>query len=109
MKKQAIIAILSLIPAVSMAKISDFNALIGENVKAQSELHNSVQSQLNEARDKVAAEKIRERIVIVENSAGSYNAPTRKDLLAFKKEKTNHRVSEKKQFERLATEIREVE
>ncbi|UXR63520.1 hypothetical protein EZJ49_10580 [Bdellovibrio bacteriovorus] len=110
MKKQALIAVMTLIPAISFAKISDFNALISENTKAQSELHHTVQSNLEATRDKVAAqEKIRERIVVVENSGTSYNAPTRKDLLAFKKEKSNHRASEEKQFERLATEIRGID
>lgn len=109
MKKQVVIAVMTLIPAISFAKISDFNALITDNVKAQSELHHTVQDNLGATREKLAAQNVRERIVVVENSGSSYNAPTRKDLLAFKKEKINHRASEKKQFDRLATEIRSIE
>lgn len=102
MKKQVLVTIISMIPAMSFAKISDFNALITENVKAQDELHSTVKHNINETREAV---NVRERIVVVENSGTSYNAPTSKDLLAFKKEKSNHRASEGKQFERLANEI----
>lgn len=104
MKKQAVIALMTLIPAISFAKISDFNALINENSKAQSELHNTVQANLEASREYASAE-VRERIVVVENSGSSYNAPTKKDLLAFKKEKVSHRASERKQFDRLASEL----
>ncbi|WP_374033111.1 hypothetical protein ACES2I_09580 [Bdellovibrio bacteriovorus] len=109
MKKQVVIAVMTLIPAISFAKISDFNALISENSKAQNELHNTVQHNLEASREQAAAAQVRERIVVVENSGSSYNAPTRKDLLAFKKEKISHRASEEKQFDRLASEIRGME
>ncbi|WII71048.1 hypothetical protein QJS83_11305 [Bdellovibrio sp. 22V] len=105
MKKQVLVTVIAMIPAMSFAKVSDFNALITENVKAQNELHSTVKTNLNEARDAADASAMRERIVIVENSGTSYNATTKKDLLAFKKEKTHHRASEEKQFERLANEI----
>ena len=102
MKKQALIILIALVPAVSFAKVSDFNALITENMNAQSALHNEVQGHVKAAK---ADSNIRERMVFVENTSGSYNAPTRGDMLAFKKEKTFHRASEQKQFERLATEV----
>ncbi|MEK2645532.1 hypothetical protein [Bdellovibrio sp. BCCA] len=105
MKKQLLVTVIAMIPAMSFAKISDFNALISENVKAQNELHSTVKHNLDDARDAVAAAQVRERIVVVENSGVTYNAPTKKDLLAFKKEKRSHRASEGKQFERLASEI----
>ncbi len=101
MKKQIMVAVIALIPSLGFAKISDFNALIAENTKSQNELHNTVQGNLAEARKAEA----RQRIVVVENSGSSYNAPTRKSLLAFKKEKTHHQASESKTFERLAHEI----
>ncbi|KYG61231.1 hypothetical protein [Bdellovibrio bacteriovorus] len=109
MKKQVLVTIIAMIPAVSFAKISDFNALISENVKAQGELHSTVKGNIDEARDQAAAAQVRERIVVVENSGVSYNSPTKKDLLAFKKEKRSHRASESKQFERLASEISSAE
>lgn len=105
MKKQLLITALMLIPAMSFAKVSDFNELISESVKSQNELHSAVQGNMEDARDAAAAAKVRERIVVVENSGVSYNSPSRKDLLAFKKEKRSHRASEEKQFERLANEV----
>ena len=109
MKKQAMIAVMTLIPAVSFAKISDFDAMINDNVKAQSELHTSVKTNLKDAKEETQEARLkdpRERIVVVENSGVSYNAPTKKDMLAFKKERRLHRASEEKQFDRLANEIR---
>lgn len=94
-----------LIPAVSFAKIEDFNALIKENAKAQEDLHTDLKKNMKQTRDVVAEQKKRERIVVVENSGASYNAPTRKGFLAFKKEGSQHKASEKKQFERLANEV----
>jgi hypothetical protein len=109
MKKQLVIAVMTLIPAVSFAKISDFDAMINDNVKAQGELHSTVKTNLHDAKEATeegALNAPREPIVVVENSGVSYNAPTKKDMLAFKKERRNHRASEEKQFDRLANEIR---
>lgn len=104
MKKQVLITFLSLIPAIGFAKVADFDSLISDNVKAQGELHSAVKKNINEARGDVLSNK-RERIVVVETAQTSYNAPTRKDFLAFKKERSFHRPSEDKSFERLATEL----
>lgn len=106
MKKQILVAVLTMIPVMGFAKVSDFNELIKENVKAQNELHSTVKNNVGDARDAVADQKMRERIVVVEKSGQSYHSPTKKDLLAFKKEKSHYRASEQKQFERLANEIR---
>lgn len=108
MRKQLIIAAMTLIPAMSFAKVSDFSEMISENVKAQNELHETVRHNVDDARE-VAAKNVRQRIVVVENSGTSYNAPTRKDMLVFKKEKTDFRASEGKSFERLANEIHSLE
>lgn len=106
MKKQLLVSVMVLIPAISFAKEKvDFGDLISENSRAQSELHSTVKHNLEEAREIAAAVKMRERIVVVENSGVSYNAPTDQELLAFKKERSHHRASEDKQFERLANEI----
>jgi hypothetical protein len=43
--------------------------------------------------------------VIREKVGATIVSPTRKDLMAFKKEKTFHRPSDKKQLERFATEM----
>lgn len=105
MKKQILTAIIAMIPAMSFAKISDFDGLITENAKIQQDLHSKVKHSINGARNVVANSNVRERIVIVENSGQSYNSPTSKNMMAFKKEKTFHRASEEKNFDRLATEI----
>lgn len=106
MKKQVLVTVIAMIPALSFAKVSDFNAMISENMKEQTELHTTVQNNVGDARESAEmAAGVHERIVIVENSKTSYNAPTKKDLLAFKKEKKNFVPSENDQFERLANEI----
>ncbi|HEX7674251.1 MAG TPA: hypothetical protein VF412_08770 [Bdellovibrio sp.] len=103
MKKQLLVTVIAMIPAMSFAKVSDFNAMIAENIKEQNQLHSTVTENVGEARQ---ASNTHERIVIVENNPStSYNAPTKKDLLAFKKEKKNFEPSQKKQLDRLATEI----
>ncbi|MGZ3770538.1 MAG: hypothetical protein ACXVCP_00725 [Bdellovibrio sp.] len=104
MKKQVLVTILMIVPSFGFAKVSDFDSLITENVKAQAELHSTVKNNVRDTRDAVANSN-RERIVVVENPGKSYNAPTKADLLAFKKEKSHYRASEEKQFERLANEI----
>lgn len=106
MKTKALIMILSILPATGFAKISDFNAMISENMKQQSELHGSVKNNVAEARDSVESEGVRKRMVVVDDSKSSYNSPTQKELLAFSKEKKRNTLhEEKKQFGRLATEI----
>ncbi|MFM6928447.1 MAG: hypothetical protein ACKOX6_08275 [Bdellovibrio sp.] len=105
MRKQLLIAAVTLIPAMSFAKIADFSDMIAENVKAQNELHETVRHNVDDAREVAAGQGARQRIVVIEKSGTSFNAPTRKDMLVFKKEKTDYRASESKSFERLASEI----
>lgn len=105
MKKQILFAVVAMIPALSFAKVADFNALITDNMKAQTELHTTVTGNMADTRKAVVDANIKERIVIVENSGTSYNSPTRKDMLAFKKEKTFFRAGDSS--ERVASELRE--
>jgi hypothetical protein len=105
MKKQILFAVVAVIPALSFAKVADFNALISDNMKAQTELHSTVTGNMADTRKAVADTNIKERIVIVENSGSSYNSPTKKDMLAFKKEKTFYRASDMNSLDRVATEI----
>ncbi|MNK96848.1 hypothetical protein D3C87_1171580 [compost metagenome] len=107
MKKQILFAVVAMIPVLSFAKVADFNALITDNMKAQTELHTTVTGNMAETRKAVADANIKERIVIVENSGTSYNSPTKKDMLAFKKEKTFYRASDMDSLDRVATEIRD--
>ncbi|MGE5085725.1 MAG: hypothetical protein ACM3MG_05445, partial [Bacillota bacterium] len=98
MKKQLLIAAMTLIPAMSFAKVEDFSEMIAENAKSQTELHETVRHSIDDAREVAGNTKTHERIVIVEKSGTSFNAPTRKDMLVFKKEKTAYRASESKSF-----------
>jgi hypothetical protein len=109
MKKQILFAVVAVIPALSFAKVADFNALISDNMKAQTELHSTVTGNMADTRKAVADTNIKERIVIVENSGSSYNSPTKKDMLAFKKEKTFYRASDMNSLDRVATEINDQE
>ncbi|MNL80071.1 hypothetical protein D3C87_2068190 [compost metagenome] len=71
-------------------------------MKAQTELHTTVRKNVEVAKTE---KNIRERVVIVDGTRGSYTAPSRRGLLKFKKEGSQHRVSESKQFERVANEV----
>ncbi|WP_413556986.1 hypothetical protein [Bdellovibrio sp. HCB209] len=107
MKKQVLIALMTLIPMTSFAKVADFGSMITENAAAQKELHESVRGNLQETREVVA--KDREKIVIVEAKGTSYNSPTNKEMLRFAKEKSSAAPSQDKQFDRLANEIRSMD
>lgn len=103
MKKLLVISLISLVPALSFAKISDFNDMISENMQAQSQLHGSVKDQVETARIAVR-EKAEGNVVIVESNSESFNVKTNKDFLTFEKEKTRKAAS-KMEVERLASEI----
>ena len=109
MKKLVTITILTFLPMVGFAKVSDFNAMISENMQAQSQLHNSVRDSVATTRAVAKDTVTEEKVVIVESSSESYNAPTNKQLLTFEKEKQEHKVSQKTQFDRLASELNESE
>lgn len=111
MKKQIIVTIISLIPTMGLAKVTDFNALISENVKSQKVLHSAVKQNVLEARDGTQdSSQIKyKKVVVVDSSRETYNAPTKKDLLIFEKEKNFHRASDTQQFDRLATELSSVD
>lgn len=109
MKKLVTITILTFLPMVGFAKVSDFNAMISENMQAQSQLHNTVRDNVDVTRAVARDSVPEEKVVVVEESGGSYNAPTNKELLTFEKEKQEHKVSQKTQFDRLASELNESE
>jgi hypothetical protein len=106
MKKQFITALVTILPAVSFAKVADFNALISDNMTAQTELHTTVRKNVQVANSQ---KNIKEKIVIVDNTKSSYTAPSRRDLLRFKKEMQHNDVSQSKQFERVANEMNSAE
>ncbi|MEK2688757.1 hypothetical protein [Bdellovibrio sp. GT3] len=105
MKKQVLIAMMTLIPMTSFAKVADFGSMISENAAAQKELHHAVRENLHDSREVAKKEKI----VIVEASGSSYSSPTNKDFLRFAKEKTAAQPDKDMQFDRLANEIRNMD
>lgn len=95
--------ILTLIFSLSAhAKLSDFNELIEENSKAQSELHTSLKNNLQETQVALKLEK-RDRFVV--DNANSINVPTRKSFLTYRKAKVDYRQSVTESQKRLAQEI----
>lgn len=103
MKALLFISTLTLISSIGQTRVRDFNNLIKENIKAQNELHKEVK----ENADVVKAEVPTEKIVIVESEASTFNAPS-KDL-RFRKETFQYKASEKKQRNRIATEVKEAQ
>jgi hypothetical protein len=90
----------------AQAKVGDFNTLIVENSKAQTELHQNLKQDLNTTR---LAVKAGEEKYIVDSSSNSINVPTAKALLTFQKEKKYYRASEVQKQKRLAEELSEAQ
>lgn len=105
MKKQILLIVVAVVPSLSFAKVTDFNSLISENTQAQKELHSVVKSNVKDAREVAELGGKREKVIVVESVSAAYNAPTKKDLLVFEKEKSYHRASDNQQVDRLATEL----
>lgn len=87
---------------IANAKLSDFNQLIEENSKAQTELHTSIKNNLEETQVAIKFEK-RDRFVV--DNADSINVPTRKSFLTYTKSKVDYRKSAANGQKRLAQEI----
>lgn len=95
------------IPAVSSAKVEDFNSMISENNQAQVQLREDLKEQMAETRQ--AQLHSRKMIALSEDPGANYNSVSNKSLTTFEKEMVHYRPSEKKQMNRLAAEIRELE
>ncbi len=102
--KNMILAFAFLAPLALMAKVGDFNSLITENTKAQSELHHNLKQDLDTTR--MAYKQDSPEKYIVDNESKAINVPTSKSLLTFKKEKKYYRASEEQKQKRLAEEQR---
>jgi hypothetical protein len=105
--KNLFLAIAILAPLASMAKVGDFNNLINENAKAQTELHQNLKQDLDTTR--MAYKQEPQQKYIVDNESKTINVPTSKSLLTFKKEKKYYRASEEQKQKRLAEELSEAE
>lgn len=91
------------IASYSFAKVSDFHALINENISAQNELHGEVRKQM-----KVTQESLNPgpaTSMVVESDQTQINSPTTKKMLRYRKEVTVKNVSQKKQMDRVSQEF----
>lgn len=102
MKTSALLIAL-LIPTLGQAKVSEFNALIKENVDAQNQLHQELKQNMDETKTALQDAKTKGNIVWVESS--SYNVQPNKGILKFRKEVKAHQPSNKRQFQRLVHEF----
>jgi hypothetical protein len=99
------LAVAMAIPAISSAKVDDFNAMIAENNKAQQELRTDLKTQMSETRQAQARAPKRE-VIVASDWHESVNSPTKKSMTTFDKETVEYRPSEAKQMQRLANEIK---
>ena len=97
-----------LLPAVSSAKVEDFNAMITENAKSQTALHDDLKEQITGTRH-AQLNAPRKEIIAVASDWKSANSPTKKSMLTFQKEMVDYRASEVKQMQRLASEMKEMD
>ena len=98
--KRALI-ILTLVPTLALASVSNFNEIIAENSQAQREIQQTMK--VNDDSTAAAIGPNNDRKVVLENI--SYYAPTNNKALKFKKEISQRRASNKKEMNRLATEL----
>lgn len=93
------------IPVSSFAKVEDFNAMINESEKAQTQLRNDLQGQVESTR--LAQSKGPKEILQIASEIGeNVNTPTKRSLLTYEKEMVHYRPSEARQMHRLANEIK---
>lgn len=93
--------------SLASAKVSDFNNLINENIKAQDSLHKEVNGNIKVVRQEIREKAAGGKVTVVETDMTSYNAPSRK--MKFRKEVRQYQPSAKKQMDRVATEFKEAE
>ncbi len=105
--KISILLIGVLTAITGFAKVGDFNSLIVENSKAQTELHQNLKLDLETTH--VAYQKESQEKFIVDRESNSINVPTTKSMLTFRKETKYYRASETQQQKRLAQELSEAQ
>lgn len=103
-----------MLQALAYGKVQDFNAIINEDIKAQKELHNQfnkqVQADLVVQDKKQPVNNVRTKeVVVVENTQTNYTAPSGKNFLKFNKEVKQKTQNERKNQHRVAKEIKDLE
>ena len=87
----------------SWAKVSDFNALINDNISAQKELHGEVRKQMRVTQESLNPGGA--STMVVESDQTQINTPTSKRMLQYKKETSQKTPSQKKQTDRVSQEF----
>ncbi len=99
---------LVLISQSGMAKVSDFNNLINENIKAQNEFHEDVKDSMKVVKQNPREKEIKaQKVTVMESEASQYSVPSRK--FRFSKEMHQYRPSTQKQIDRLANELKDAD
>ncbi len=99
---------LVLISQSGMAKVSDFNNLINENIKAQNEFHEDVKDSMKVVKQNPREKEIKaQKVTVMESEASQYSVPSRK--FRFNKEMHQYRPSTQKQLDRLANELKDAD
>lgn len=96
----------------SVAKVSDFNSLINENISAQQELHGEIKKQMNtttQALQGTPDSSQSQAAVFVDDSVEQVNPTTSRKMLRYKKEKSAATFSRKKQMDRVSQEFDEAD
>lgn len=101
------ISLILLATSWSQARVSDFNNLIRENIKAQDSLHQEVKGNVNLVKKDLHQREAPAKLTVVETDAAQFSAPSRK--MKFTKEVQQFRPSARKQLDRTANEFSEAE
>lgn len=107
MKQITFMILLSTISSTTLAKVSDFNNLINENIKAQNQLHREVKDNMKIAKERMNEDGKGNKITIVESDSSQYTVPSKK--MRYKKEVHQYRPSTQKQLDRLANELNDAD
>lgn len=111
LKSLSLVTLALVISSFSSAKVSDFNALIEENISAQKELHGQIKQQMNTTTQalQVKANGSQSAAVFVDDSTDQVNSPTSSRILKYEREKSQKSISRKKQMERVSQEFDEAD
>ncbi len=100
--KTLLITLVLVASSIGWSKIEDLGEMIHENALVQKKLHRQMKDNQGwQSPEQAPAQKR----VVLETTVADYTPKTRKGLLTYKKEKTDHRPSYDKQFNRVAQEL----
>jgi len=94
-----------MIPAISSAKVEDFNAMINESNNAQTQLRNELKENMDETHQAQLHDK-KDAVEVAGAFDSTVISPTKAVFTTFDKEMVHYRPSEDKQMNRIANEIK---